>query len=109
MQHNSEMVKTVEQKVIEAIGRTRLIVANYNGTEMQLAPHQLFSRRGEFFVSALNTGKNWRSDEERRLGQFKVAGLSNVAVIESTFEPLESFDCSLPHEDDENIFAVTGP
>lgn len=106
MQHNAEPGKTVEQKLIEAIARTRLIVANYNGSEMRLAPHQLFSRHGDFFVSALNTGKTWRSDDERRLGHFKIAGLSNVALTDCPFEPLETYDNSLPREDDEQIFAV---
>lgn len=109
MQQVLEPVKTTEQIVIEAIGRTRLLIASYNGTEMQLAPHQLYSRRGEFFVSALNMGKNWRSVEEQRLGHFKIAGLSSVALSEIEFSPLESFDHSLPQEEDEKIFAVVEP
>lgn len=92
--------------MIEAIARTRLIVAHYNGSEMRLAPHQLFSRHGEFFVSAFNAGKNWRSDDERRLGHFKMSGLSNVSLTAEEFEPLESFSSSLPYEHDEQIFAV---
>ncbi|MBV1919017.1 MAG: hypothetical protein KUG65_13285 [Sphingomonadaceae bacterium] len=106
MQHSSEQAPTVERKVIEAISRNRLLVANYNGNEMELAPHQLFSRHGALFVSALNTRKSWRSDDERRLGHFKIAGLSNVALTETAFDPLETYDNSLPREDDEQIFSV---
>jgi len=92
--------------MIEAIAKKRLVSADYNGGEVVLAPHQLFSRRGELFVSAFNPRKNWRSEEERRLGHFKLAGLSNVALTDTGFDALPSFDRSLPHEFDEELFYV---
>ena len=98
---------TVEHKVIEAIARTRLLVAEYNGGMMRLAPHQLFSRHGELFVSAFNPDKNWRSMEDWALGNFKLAGLSNVALTEDPFEPLPGFDNSLPRDGDQALFAVS--
>src|SRR3546814_9501365 len=51
-------------KLMEAIARRRMISASYNGNRMTLAPHLMFERRGDLFVSALNLGKNWRSEEE---------------------------------------------
>lgn len=107
MQPPSEPAASSEKKLIEAIARLRVVTAGYNGSEMRLAPHQLFSRHGELFVSALNTRKNWRSDDERRLGHFKVSGLSSIALTDDTFEPLPSFDGSLPREGDEQLFAVS--
>src|SRR3546814_13673769 len=86
MQQTQAEAKTAEQVVIEAIGRKRLILANYNGVAMCLAPHQLFTRHGEYFVGALNTQKVWRSEDERRLGHFKVAGLTNVALTDDRSE-----------------------
>ncbi|WP_239000596.1 MULTISPECIES: WYL domain-containing protein [Novosphingobium] len=106
MQNATMTTVSPERSIIEAIALKRLIVAMYNGSEMELAPHQLFERHGDLFVSALNPRKNWRSDEERRLGHFKVDGLSNVSVTEEVFEPLPNFDGSLPRPDDKQLFAV---
>ncbi len=100
-------VETNERKLIEAIALKRLIMAHYNGAEMLLAPHQLFSRHDELFVSAFNPRKNWRSEEERRLGHFKLDGLTNLVVTEEGFEPLPQFDACLPRETDREVFAVT--
>ncbi|WP_309623434.1 hypothetical protein [Novosphingobium sp.] len=92
--------------VMEAIARKRAIAALYNGQRIVLAPHLLFERHGDQFVSALNAGKSWRSDEEPRLGQFKLAGLGALELLDEPFEPLASFCGILPREDDVAIFAV---
>ena len=97
---------TTERKFIEAIALKRLVRAQYNGNEMQLAPHQLFSRHGDLFISAVNTLKNWRSDEDRRLTQYKLMGLSEVTLTDETFDILPAFDGSLPHETDTELFAI---
>ena len=95
-----------EKIVIEAIARQRLICARYNGAEMVLAPHMLFMRHGDLYISAFKAAKNWRSPEERRLGHFKLAGLSGVRLREEGFVPLPDFDGTPPREDDQNLFAV---
>ena len=105
--HNApESEQTVERTFIEAIARKRLVAANYNGDQMLLAPHQLFARHGALFISALNTARNWRDGDERRLGQFKLAGLSNVVLESDSFEPLATFDCKPPRQGDEHLFSV---
>ena len=96
-----------QRAMIEAIALKRLILANYNGAEMLLAPHQLFSRHDELYVSAFNPRKNWRSEEERRLGHFKLDGLSNLRLTDETFEPLPDFDATPPRETDEQVFTVS--
>jgi len=73
---------------------------------MLLAPHRMFSRHGELFVSALNLRKNWRSEEERRLGHFKLDGLSNTAMTPDAFEPLPANENVLPRETDEEVLSV---
>ena len=90
----------------EAIALKKLIRAAYNGEEMRLAPHLLFTRHGDMFISALNMDKNWRDLDERRLGLFKVDGLSGVSLIDETFEPLDDFDGTPPREGDEKLFSV---
>ena len=93
-------------KMMEAIARRRTVTADYNGNRMTLAPHQLFERHGDLFVSALNLGKVWRSDEEPRLGQFKLAGLSQAKLLDAEFEPLDGFKPEVPREGDVMVLAV---
>ena len=93
-------------KLMEAIARKRLVTAHYNGQVLTLAPHLLFERRGDLFISALNLGKSWRSDEDPRLGHFKLDGLGAAALEEEEFEPLPSFEAAAPRDDDILLMAV---
>lgn len=93
-------------KVMEAIARRRRVTAQYNGTRMTLAPHQMFERHGSLFISALNLDKSWRSDDERRLGHFKLDGLGAAQVEEEEFEPLPTFEAAAPRDDDVLLMAV---
>lgn len=92
---------------MEAIARTVLLTARYNGQTLTLAPHALFARRGDLFISALNLTKNWRSPEERRLGQFKLAGLADVERTQEPFEALPNFAMqSLSQPEDKLLLAI---
>jgi len=93
-------------KLMEAIARQKTVAAHYNGQLIKLAPHVLFERRGDLFVSALNMSKNWRTDEERRLGQFKVAGLGAADLLDESFDPLPSYEPMAPHSDDTLLLAI---
>ena len=92
--------------LMEAIARRQVILALYNGKEVKLAPHLLFERHGDLFVTALNMSKAWRSEEEMRLGQFKLAGLGSAELLDESFEPLPSFEPAAPRADDTVILAV---
>ncbi len=106
MQNNVESDNAPGRVFFEAIACKRVVVATYNGNEVRLAPHQLFSRHGDMFLTALNLSKNWRSEDEWRLGQFKLQGLSNVTLSDETFEPLDDYDGSVPREGDEQLFTI---
>lgn len=106
MQHESESNSIPQRLVIEAIALKRAITAEYNGAEMLLAPHLLFSRHEDLFLSALNLRKTWRSEEEKRLGAFKLDGLSKIAVTDEPFEPLSGFQPVPPRETDCQVFAL---
>jgi hypothetical protein len=106
MQHESDTNLNPQRLVIEAIALKRAITAEYNGTEMLLAPHLLFSRHDDLFLSALNLRKTWRSEEEMRLGAFKLDGLSNIALTDDTFESLSGFEPVAPRETDQEVFAL---
>ena len=92
--------------MMEAISRKLKVEAQYNGATIQLAPHLMFERHGDLFVSALNLGKVWRSDEEARLGQFKLAGLSEAKLLDEEFVPLPDFKPVVPRESDVLILAI---
>ena len=96
----------VRLKVMEGIARGVLLTARYNGQALTLAPHALLSRRGELFVSALNVAKNWRSDDERRLGLFKLSGLAEVELNDESFEALPPSAAPELRSDDELILAI---
>ena len=92
--------------VMEAISRQKTIAARYNGELIKLAPHLLFERRGDLFTVALNMSKNWRSGDERRLGQFKLAGLVATELLDESFDPLPSYEPAVPRSDDALILAI---
>lgn len=106
MQQSEPLPETAERKCLEAIARRLLLRADYNGTELRLAPHQLFDRHGELYIGAFNPAKAWRSEEERRLGYFKLKGLRALELTEEGFEPLEQADPALPRAEDRLLFAI---
>lgn len=92
--------------LMEAIACKRTVAASYNGQRVRLAPHVLFERRGELFIRALNLDKVWRSDEEPRLGQFKLAGLGDPEVLDEGFAPIAGYDAAPPQPGDALVMAV---
>lgn len=92
--------------MMEAIARRRRVTARYNGAMLDLAPHLMFERHGDLFISALNINKKWRSDEEPRLGNFKLIGLDAAEVLDEEFEPIPSFTPTPPHDDAILVLAV---
>lgn len=93
-------------KLIEAIARQQIVVTWYNGKQVRLAPHLLFERHGDLFIAALNLSKAWRDEEERRLGQFKLAGRGAAELVDETFDPLPSFQPEAPRADDRLLMAI---
>lgn len=93
-------------KLMEAIARKRTVQARYNGDVIKLAPHLVFERHGDLYVRALNLSKNWRSEEDRALGQFKLAGLGATELLDEEFDPLPSYTPAPPRPDDTLIMAL---
>ena len=92
--------------MMEAIARQKLVTVRYNGAEIMLAPHILFERHGDLFVCALNLSKNWRADDERYLGQFKLAGLGEARLLDEGFAALASYQPEVPRADDTLLLAI---
>lgn len=91
--------------LLKAIATGRMVEATYNGTRMRLAPHQIFARRSEPFLAAVNPAKN-TGEHAPQLGLFKLSGLSDIEVLDEGFEPLPSFAGRVPHQEDVEIFSV---
>ena len=106
MHNNPSDPSLVRVTIMEAIARSVLRGARYNGQKLTLAPHALFARNGDLFVNALNLSKNRRPDDELRLGCFKLAGLAEVELTEEPFEALPDTTALLSRSDDELILAV---
>lgn len=96
----------IRVKLMEAIARQKIVSTRYNGEQIRLAPHLLFERHGDLFIGALNLSKNWRADDERRLGQFKLAGLGTATLLDEGFDPLPSYQPAAPRADDTLVLAI---
>jgi len=92
--------------LMEAIACKKTVMAQYNGGQVKLAPHLLFERHGDLFVSALNLSKTWRANEEPRLGQFKLAGLIAPELLDETFAPISGYEPTPPRSDDALLLTV---
>ena len=108
MHNETSVTPAIDPRMVlfEAIARKRAVTAQYNGVQMRLAPHVLFERRGDLFLSALNMTKNWRSDDEKRLGHFKLDGLGKTILTDEGFDPLPSFEPMPPQPDDTLLMAI---
>lgn len=93
-------------KIMEAIAFKRTLSVRYNGGTITLAPHFLFERHGDLYLGALNMTKIWRSEDERRLGQFKLAGLGDAELLDETFDPLPDYSATLPRPGDTMVLTV---
>ncbi len=83
-----------------------MVSVRYNGAALTLAPHLIFLRHGALYLGAFNPDKTWRSVEDHRLGNFNLAGLSEVACLETPFEPITAYDGTPPAEHDEVLVCV---
>lgn len=82
--------------VREAIGRKLCIVATYNRTKIRLAPHILYTKHDDPFVDAVVLERDGQPPREIKIGQFKLAGLGDVALTRTRFVPQPGFDAADP-------------
>jgi len=106
MQHESGQPGLL-RVLSEAIMGRRMVTAHYNGAALNLAPHQVFLRHGALYLAAFNPDKTWRGPDDYRLGHFNFAGLSEVAFIDTSFEPIAAYDGSAPGEHDAVLICVS--
>ena len=77
-----------------AVARRLMVTAIYNKRRVKLAPHALYSRHDELYLDALTIEQDGAPPNSRRLGTFKLAGLTGTMATAMRFEPFAEFDRS---------------
>lgn len=78
--------------LIEAIARKQCVIATYNRQTMLLAPHIVYSKHGDLFVDAVTVEREGKPPREIKLGAFKLAGLTGIALSRRPFAINTVFD-----------------
>jgi hypothetical protein len=73
-------------EIFEAIALQKCLKVTYNKMVVTLAPHILYTRHDEMYIDAVTTDRDGRPPRELKLGTFKLAGLSDIQVLDETFE-----------------------
>ncbi|MDB5685151.1 MAG: hypothetical protein JWM75_2849 [Sphingomonas bacterium] len=92
--------------ILEAIARDLCIRAVYNKSVATLAPHIVYTRHGELFVDALTVERDGKKPREEKLGSYKLAGLSEVEVVERPLTRFRDFNPRDPRYEGVTIFAL---
>ncbi len=83
------------QLLIDAITNKKCVSATYNGVEMILAPHVLYTKHEATFVDAITLARNGQPPREKKLGSFNISGLKLLALTPQDFETDRLFDRTL--------------
>ena len=75
-------------EIFEAIALQKCLKVTYNKMVVTLAPHILYTRHDEMYIDAVTTDRDGRPPRELKLGTFKLAGLSDIQVLDETFEAM---------------------
>jgi hypothetical protein len=94
--------------LLEAIALKKCVRATYNRVEMKLAPHILYTRNDALFIDAVALEKAGAPPREKKLGAFKLDGLSALTLTDEPFDLQEVFDPAAPKYDGATVFAVEG-
>lgn len=92
--------------IFEAIAKQRAVRAIYNRTTCILAPHILYARHGDLFVDAVALERGGEPPRERKLGCYKLAGLSSVRLMPDGFEIDSTYDADNVKYLETKLFAV---
>jgi hypothetical protein len=92
--------------VLEAIALRKCLDAVYNNGTVRLAPHILFSRHDELYLSAATIARDGQPPKEPKLGMFKLAGLRDLALTDEFFRPFPGFDPLATDHGGTSLFAL---
>ena len=80
--------------VTVAIRRKICVRATYNRSSIELAPHALYTRHGDWFVTGVVLERDGAPPRELKLGTFKLIGLKETMLAPKRFAPQPVFDPS---------------
>ena len=72
------------------------ISAMYNKRVVKLAPHALVEKHDELYLEAITLEQDGVPPNSKRLGTFKLAGLSNLALTGTRYMPERNADLLRP-------------
>lgn len=75
----------VEPLIAEAISKCLCVQAVYNRSLVVLAPHSVFIKNDAPFLRAVTVEHDGRRPRETKLGQFKLAGMTDVQPTKRLF------------------------
>lgn len=82
---------SAQELLEQAMAKRVCVTALYNRGQATLAPHSLFERHGELYLRAVTIDYDGRKPKEPKLGTFKLAGLSSLALTRKLFSPRSAF------------------
>ncbi len=71
--------------ILEGIALKKCLMATYNRVDMKLAPHILYTKHGDLHMDAIALTKAGAPPKHRKLGAFRLSGLTHVALTEEVF------------------------
>src|SRR3546814_2621933 len=73
--------------LLESIATRKCVETVYNRMAVKLAPHILYTRHDELFIDAVTIEREGKPPREIKIGTFKLAGLSQLALTNQEFQP----------------------
>jgi hypothetical protein len=93
-------------RILEAIALRRQLGARYNKLELVLAPHVLYKRNDSYFIDAITLLRNGLEPKEIKVGSYNLAGLSDLTVLEDSFDVHPLFNRMDPKYRGNTLFMI---
>ncbi|MCW2336135.1 hypothetical protein M2337_000368 [Sphingobium sp. B2D3A] len=93
-------------RIFEAIALRRCLSARYNKLALVLAPHVLYKRNDSYFIDAITITRDGAEPREPKVGSYNLAGLSELDVLETTFDVHPLFDRMDPKYRENTLFMI---
>ncbi len=95
-----------DKLLLEAIALKKCIHVSYNRDAVKMAPHILYTRHGELYIDAVVIERAGRPPRERKLGCYKVDGLTGMVLTQDKFSVEPVYDAADPKYADSTVFAI---
>jgi hypothetical protein len=92
--------------ILEAIALRRCLTAQYNKLALVLAPHVLYKRNDSYFIDAITITRDGDEPREPKVGSYNLAGLSELGVLDETFDVHPLFNRMDPKYRDNTLFMI---